>query len=421
MKAVVWNRITDVRVEEVPDAKILQQSDVVIKMTAATICGSDLHLYDGYVPSMTPGDIIGHEFMGEVVEVGPDVTKFKVGDRVIVPSVIACGQCWYCQHGRFSLCDNTNPNAKIAEAMYGYSGAAIFGYSHAFGGYAGGFAEYVRVPYADVGPILVPDSLTDEQALFVSDAFPTGWQAAYFADIKPGDVVAVWGAGAVGLFAIASAFMMGADDVIAIDRFSDRLDKARQLGARTINYEEINQQGVTIVSALKEMTAGRGPDRAIDAVGMEAHGTGFGANIDRVKQATRLAELDRPYVLRQAIQAVRKGGTVSISGVYAGLVDKMPLGAIVNKSLHLRGGQMHAQRYLKDLVKRVENGEIDPSFVVTHRLSLEDAPQAFETFKKKHGPNEHGEDCPCCRVVLKPHLKKIESKQGPGKPVEVNA
>lgn len=401
MKAVVWNGVGDLRAENVPDPTILQRGDVIVRTRAATICGSDLHIYDGFIPSMVPGDIIGHEFMGEIVEVGRDVRHFKVGDRVIVPSVISCGSCWFCEHGMFSLCDNTNPNGKLAEALYGYAGAAIFGYSHTFGGYAGGFADFVRVPYAEVGLVKVPDEITDEQALFISDAFPTGYQAALFADIEIGDTVAVWGAGAVGLFTMASAKLLGAGRVIAIDRFPDRLAQAASLGAETLNYEEINAGGITIVEALRELTAGRGPDRCVDAVGMEAHGTGFGALYDRAKVSVRL-ETDRPYVLRQIIQACRKGGTLSISGVYVGMVDKFPMGAFMNKGLTMRSGQMHAQRYVQTLLDHVRAGDIDPSFVVTHRLGLQDTPQAFEIFKNKHGPNEHGQDCSCCRVMIRP-------------------
>ncbi|MDX2160376.1 MAG: zinc-dependent alcohol dehydrogenase [bacterium] len=380
MRAVCWQRPNHVSVENVPDPTILNPHDAIIRVRLTSICGSDLHLYDGFIPSMLPGDIIGHEFMGEVVETGREVHHLKRGDRVVVSSIIGCGQCWYCQQTLWSLCDNTNPKAALAETAYGYSGAAIFGYSHAFGGYAGSHAEYIRVPFADHGAAVIPDSVSDPQAVFVSDAFPTGFTAAEYCNIRPGDTVAVWGAGAVGLFAMRSAYMLGAARVIAIDRFPNRLDMARTFGqAETINYGE----DADVVEQLKQMTGGRGPDACIDAVGLEAHAGGLPGMYDAVKQAMRL-ETDRPHVLRQIIQACRKGGNVSIIGVYGGLVDKIPMGAAFNKSLTFRMGQMHGQRYLRPLLERVERGEIDPSVIMTHQLSLEEAKQGYEMLKHQN-------------------------------------
>jgi threonine dehydrogenase-like Zn-dependent dehydrogenase len=389
MKALCWYGTGDVRVETVPDPEIINPHDAIVQITTTAICGSDLHLYDGFIPTMQKGDILGHEFMGEVVEVGREVKNLKVGDRVVVPFTIACGRCYYCGQGLWSLCDNSNPNAGMAEAMYGYSGSALFGYSHLYGGYAGGQAECVRVPFADVGPLVVPEGLTDEQVLFLSDIFPTGYMAAENCQIRPGDVVALWGCGPVGQFAVKSAFMLGAERVIAIDRFPERLKMARASGAETINYEETPD----IVEALKQLTGGRGPDSCIDSVGMEAHGTTPGALIDKAKQTVRLA-LDRPTVLRQAIQACRKGGTVSIPGVYAGFLDHFPLGAAFGKGLTFKMGQTHVHSYLKPLLARIEAGEIDPSFVITHRLPLDEAPAAYKTFRDK------GDEC--IKVVLKP-------------------
>ncbi|HWG85755.1 MAG TPA: zinc-dependent alcohol dehydrogenase, partial [Deinococcales bacterium] len=357
------------------------------------ICGSDLHLYDGYVPTMEQGDILGHEFMGEVVAVGREVRKFKVGDRVIVPFTIACGHCWFCEHDYWSLCDNTNPNAAIQEQAYGFATSGIFGYSHMFGGYAGGQAEYARVPYADHGPIKVPDSLTDDQVLFLTDIYPTGYMAAENCDIKPGDTVAVWGCGPVGQFAIRSAFMLGAENVIAIDRFPERLEMARQGGATVVDYEEGQ-----LYERLRDLTGGRGPDSVIDAVGMEAHGTTTGGIYDRAKHLVRLGT-DRPTALREAILACRKGGTVSVPGVYGGVLDKMPFGAAFNKGLTFKMGQTHMQRYLKPLLERIERGDIDPSFVITHRLTLDDAPWAYETFKHKRDR--------CIKVVMKPGTQPV--------------
>jgi threonine dehydrogenase-like Zn-dependent dehydrogenase len=390
MKAVCFWRKTEVRVVDVPDPKILNPHDAIVRVTLTAICGSDLHLYDGYVPTMMRGDILGHEFMGEVVEVGSEVRTLKAGDRVIVPFPIACGRCFYCQQQLWSLCDNTNPNAWMVEAMYGFSGAGLFGYSHLYGGYAGGQAEYVRVPFADVSPLKIPDGLTDEQVLFLTDIFPTGYMAAEFCEIKPGDVVAVWGCGPVGQFAIKSARLLGADRVIAIDRFPERLRLAReQSQAETIDYSDVDD----VFTALKEMTGGRGPDACIDAVGMEAHGHTVDALYDRVKQTMRL-ELDRSHVLRQALHCCRKGGIVSIPGVYAGFIDKVPFGAAFGKGLKLRMGQCHVQRYTRLLLDRIQRGEIDPSFVITHRVTLDDAPEMYRVFRDKEDE--------CIKVVMRP-------------------
>src|SRR5687767_2317544 len=392
MKAVCWNGKFDVRVYDVPEPKILNPHDAIIRITTTAICGSDLHLYDGYIPTMEKGDILGHEFMGEVVEVGKGVGRLQVGDRVVVPFPIACGDCWSCKHELYSVCENSNPNAGMAEKMFGHSTAGIFGYSHLTGGYAGGQAEYARVPYADVGPIKIEDDLPDEQVLFLSDIFPTGYMGAEMCDIKGGEVIAVFGAGPVGQFAIASAIMLGAEQVIAIDQYDYRLKMAvNKAGATaTINFQE----DADIVEQLKELTGGRGPDAVIDAVGMEAwHGHGAVAAVDRVKQATRL-ESDRGHALRDAILACRPGGTVSMIGVYGGLMDKFPTGALMNKGLTIRAGQCHVQRYTKRLYEHIRNGDIDPSFVVTHRIGLDDAPNGYETFKHKQDE--------CVKVVLKP-------------------
>ena len=388
MKAVCWYGQHDVRVKTVDDPQLLNPRDAIIRVTTTTICGSDLHLYDGHMPSMKRGDVLGHEFMGEVVALGSAVTKLKTGDRVVVPFAIACGRCFFCKASLTSLCDNSNPNAAAAEALYGFSGAGLFGYSHLFGGYAGGQAEYVRVPFADVGPVKVPDSLTDEQVLFLSDIFPTGYMAAENCGIEPGATVAVWGCGPVGLFAIRSAIHLGAARVIAIDRVGPRLAMAARVGAEVIDFscEDVTRR-------LAEMTAGRGPDACIDAVGLEAYGKSADAIYDRVKTTVMLA-MDRPTALRQAIQACRKGGTVSIPGVYGGLLDKIPIGAAFAKGLTLRMGQTHVHRYMRPLLALVEKGVIDPTFVVTHILSLDDAPDAYELFKRK----EDG----CVKVVLKP-------------------
>jgi threonine dehydrogenase-like Zn-dependent dehydrogenase len=391
MMAACWEGKKKVRVEQVPDPKILNSRDAIVRITSTAICGSDLHLYNGFIPTMEKGDILGHEFMGEVVETGPGLkNKLKIGDRVVVPFPISCGSCVSCQRGLFSVCENTNPNAWLAEKMFGHSTAGIFGYSHLTGGYAGGQAEFARVPFADVGPIKVPEELTDEQVLFLSDIFPTGYMGAEMCDIKPGDVIAVWGAGPVGQFAIASAKLLGAERVIAIDRFEYRLRMARERAGATdtINYEQVN-----VLETLKELTGGRGPDACIDAVGMEAHGHPAIYAYDRTKQALML-ETDRPIALREAIMACRNGGTVSVIGVYGGFIDKFPMGSLMNRSITIRTGQCHVQRYMRPLLERVQRGEIDPSFVVTHRLRLDDAAKGYDTFL-------HKED-DCVKVVLKP-------------------
>ena len=389
MKANCWYGKKDVRVEDVPDPKILNNHDAIVRITSAAICGSDLHLYNGFIPAMEPGDILGHEFMGEVVEVGKDVKKLKVGDRVVVPFPISCGRCFPCEQQLYSCCENTNPNAWMAEKMWGHSIAGIYGYSHMLGGFAGGQAQYARVPFADVGPIKIPNGLADEQVLFLSDVFPTGYMAAEICDIERGDVVAVWGCGPVGQFAIKSAFLLGAERVIAIDRFPYRLRMARdEGGAETLNYEEVDD----LCDALKEMTGGRGPDACIDAVGMEGHGMEYA--YDRAKQALML-ETDRPIALRQAIMACRNGGNVSIIGAYGGFGDKLPIGSLMNRSLTVKTGQAHVQRYLRPLLERIQNGEIDPSFIITHRMRLEDAPQGYDMFLNKEDD--------CVKVVLKPN------------------
>jgi threonine dehydrogenase-like Zn-dependent dehydrogenase len=389
MRATCWYGTKNVQVEEVPDPKILNNRDAIVRITKTAICGSDLHIYNGMIPTMKRGDVLGHEFMGEVVEVGPDVSNLSVGARVVVPFPIACGHCLQCERELYSLCENSNPNGWMAEKLYGYSPCGIFGYSHMLGGYAGGQAEYARVPFADIGPLKIPDALSDEQVLFLSDIFPTGYMAAEACNIQPGDIVAVWGCGPVGQFAIKSAYMLGAERVIAIDRFQYRLNMARTRGgADTLNYEELD-----IHEALKDMTGGRGPDACIDAVGMEGHAPGIAGAYDRAKQAMML-ESDRPVALRQAILACRSGGTISVAGVYGGFIDKFPMGAIVNRSLTLKSGQTHVHRYMRPLLQRIERGEIDPSFVITHRMKLTDAPQGYETFV-------HKED-DCMKVVLTP-------------------
>jgi threonine dehydrogenase-like Zn-dependent dehydrogenase len=390
MRANCWIGKQDVRVEQVPDPKILNQRDAIVKITSTAICGSDLHLYNGFVPTMESGDILGHEFMGEVVEVGRGVNNLQKGDRVVIPFPIACGSCFSCQHGLFSVCENSNPNAWMAEKLWGHSPAGIFGYSHLLGGYAGGQAEYARVPFADVGPIKIPEGLSDDQVLFLSDIFPTGYMGADMCNIQPGDTIAVWGCGPVGQFAMKSAFLLGAERVIAIDRFPERLRMAREkVGAETLNYEEVD-----VRDALKEMTGGRGPDACIDAVGMEAHAPGITGAYDRAKQAMML-ETDRPIALRQAILSCRNGGIVSVIGVYGGFIDKFPMGSVMNRSLTIRTGQCHVQRYMRPLLERIQKGEIDPSFVITHHMRLEDAPEGFAIFKEKQDD--------CIKIVLKPH------------------
>jgi threonine dehydrogenase-like Zn-dependent dehydrogenase len=389
MKALCWYGTGDVRIERVPDPTILNPRDAIVKVTLSAICGSDLHLYDGFIPTMKRGDILGHEFMGEVVGVGSQNDRLRVGDRVVVPFTIACGRCFFCERELWAACDNSNPNAWMVEKLYGFSPSGLFGYSHMMGGYAGGQAEYVRVPFADVGPIRIPESLSDEQVLFLSDIFPTGYMAAENCGIRPGDTVAVWGCGPVGQFAIRSAWMLGAGRVIAIDREPERLRLAADRGkADVLDYEHVD-----VFEELKDMTGGIGPDACIDAVGLEAHGANVDAWYDKVKTATYMAT-DRASALRQAIHCCRKGGTVSIPGVYGGFVDKVPLGAAFGKGLTLRMGQTHMHRYLPGLLNRIEEGEIDPSFVITHRVSLDDVPRMYETFKQKQDD--------CIKVVIRP-------------------
>jgi threonine dehydrogenase-like Zn-dependent dehydrogenase len=388
MKAACWYGSGDVRIENVPDPTILNPHDAIVRVSLTAICGSDLHIYNGFIPGMERGDILGHEFMGEVMETGPQVTRVKKGDRVVVPFTICCGSCFFCQTSQWSLCDNTNPNAPILDRMYGGSGAGLFGYSHLYGGYAGGQAEYVRVPFADIGPVVITDGLSDEQVLFLSDIFPTGYMAAENCDIKPGDVIAVWGCGPVGQFAIKSAYMLGAERVIAIDTIPERLAMAKNKGGA----EVLDYRSKDILDEIADMTAGRGPDACIDAVGMEAHGNGLENFVDRAKQVLML-ETDRPGVLRRAIMACRKGGTVSIPGVYGGVIDKVPMGAAFAKGLTLKMGQTHAPRYLRPLLQRIAKGEIDPSFVISHRTTLDRAPQAYEMFNNRGA---------CTKVVMRP-------------------
>ena len=405
MKANVWYGKEKLSVEDVPEPCILNPRDAIIRITSTAICGSDLHIYGGYIPGMLAGDIIGHEFMGEVVEVGSGVRNLKVGDRVVNPFPIACGGCFFCQQRQFSLCENSNPNAWAAERLWGHSPAGLFGYSHLLGGYAGGQAQFARVPFADVGPIKVPDSLSDEQVLFLSDVFPTGYMAAEQCNIQQGDTVAVWGCGPVGLFSIKSAFLLGAGRVVAIDRFPERLRKATEAGAEALDYERVD-----VLEVLADMTGGRGPDACIDAVGLEGHSHGVFGTYDRVKQAMML-ESDRPPSLRQALKACRNGGTVSIPAVYGGFIDKILFGSIVNRALTVKSGQTHVQRYLGPLLQLIETGKIDPSFIITHTLPLSEAPQAFRMFRDK-------EDS-CVKVVLKPWLEPPTVDRadagGPGK------
>jgi threonine dehydrogenase-like Zn-dependent dehydrogenase len=393
MKALVWHATNDVRVERVPDPTILNPRDAIVKITSTAICGSDLHLLDGYIPTMQAGDILGHEFMGEVVEVGKGNKKLRVGDRVVVPFTIACGACFFCNKQLWSLCDNSNPNAAMAESVYGYTTSGLFGYSHMTGGYAGGQAQYARVPFADVGPIKVPYGLMDEQVLFLSDILPTGYMAAQNCEIQLGDIVAVWGCGPVGQMAIRSALLLGAERVIAIDDVPERLDLAQTSGAEVLNFDDAD-----IFERLKSMTGGRGPDACIDAVGMEAHGATLDAYVDKAKAAVFLGT-DRPAALRQAIHACRKGGIVSIPGVYGGFLDKIPFGAAFQKGLTLKMGQTHMMRYMQPLLDRIERGEIDPSFVITHRLPLDEAPRAYKIFRDKEDR--------CIKVVLKPHGETV--------------
>ena len=391
MRALCWNGVNDLRVERVPDPSILGPHDAIIKVKLSSVCGSDLHLIDGYVPTMKPGDIIGHEFLGEVVEKGPEVLRLNRGDRVITVSIIGCGKCWHCQHEEYSLCDNSNPQPAYEEAAYGHCTAGIFGYSHAFGGYAGSHAEYIRVPFADTNCFRVPEGVSDEKAVFVSDAVPTGYMAADMGGIRRGDIVAVWGCGGVGQMAIRSAYLMGAERVIGIDRYPYRLEAAQmKAGAEPLDYTRVD-----VYDALLAMTGGRGPDVCIDAVGMEADGfdTGVEYWYDRTKQAVGL-ESDRPAVLRQMIACCRKGGTLSIVGVYGGVIDKFPMGAAMNKALTFRMGQQHGQRYVKRLFEHIEKGELDPSYLLTHKWSLDDGPLGYRMFKEKIDD--------CMRVVFTP-------------------
>jgi len=390
MKALCWHGKNDVRVDTVPDPKIENGRDAIIKVTATAICGSDLHLLDGYMPTMESGDILGHEFMGEVVELGKGVHNLKVGDRVVVPFTMACGSCFFCQKSLTSLCDNSNPNASVAAKVMGHSPSGLFGYSHMLGGFAGGQAEYVRVPFADVGPFKVPEGLPDEKVLFLTDIFPTGYMAAENAEIEPGDTVAVWGCGPVGQFSIRSAWLQGAGRVIAIDRVPERLEMAREYGkAETIDFSKVK-----VYDQLQEMTKGRGPDRCIDAVGAEAHSWGtLDSVLDAAKAKVGLGT-DRPHVVREAMMCCRKGGTISMPGVYIGLLDHIPFGAFVNKGLTLKTGQTHVHRYLKPLMDLIESGQIDPSGVITHRAKLDDAPEMYTKFRdKKDG---------CVKVVMTP-------------------
>jgi threonine dehydrogenase-like Zn-dependent dehydrogenase len=391
MKALVWHKPTDIRCDEVPDPKIEHPRDAIIKVTCCAICGSDLHLYNGYIPAMKSGDIMGHETMGEVVEVGAEAKgALKVGDRVVIPFTIFCGECEQCKRGNYSVCERSNRNKELAEKVFGRTTAGLFGYSQLTGGYPGGQAEYLRVPYADKTHIKVPkDGLSDEQLLFLSDIFPTGWQGAVQCDIEPTDTVAIWGAGPVGQMAIRSAILLGAKQVIAIDRVPERLDMARAGGATTVNFDE-----ESVIERLDELTNGKGPEKCIDCVGMEAHITShIDSMYDRVKQAV-MAESDRPHVLREMIYVCRPAGTISIPGVYSGLIDKIPFGAAMNKGLTFRTGQTHVNRWTDDLLRRIEEGQIDPSFVITHSVGLEQGPEMYQTFRDKQDG--------CIKVVLKP-------------------
>ena len=390
MRATCWHGKGRVSVDEKPEPSIVDPTDAIVRITLTAICGSDVHLYDGLIPTMESGDILGHEFMGEIVAVGKSVAKVALGDRVVVAFPISCGECFFCSRDLFSCCERSNPNREIAEKLWGHSPAGLFGYSHAVGGFAGGQAEYVRVPFADVGCLKIPESIGDEQALFLSDIFPTGYMAAENGNIQKGDTVAVWGCGPVGQFAIKSAYMFGAERVIAIDRVPERLAMAKdQGGAQVIDYSQIDD----INSALKELTGGRGPDVCIDAVGMEAHAPGIEGVLDRAKQVLKV-ETDRPAVLRDVLLSVRNGGTVSVPGVYGGFVDTFPIGAFVNRNLTLKSGQTHVQHYMPLLLEKIVSGEIDPSFVISHRLSLDEAPHGYEIFRDKKEA--------CTKVVLRP-------------------
>src|SRR5438309_314189 len=389
MRALVWHGTTDIRCDTVPDPRIEDGRDAIVKVTSCAICGSDLHLYDHFMPGMEKGDVMGHEFMGEVVEVGRDVKKLKPGDRIVVPFTIICGECDQCRRGFYSVCERTNRNKQVADKVFGHTTAGLFGYTHLTGGYAGGQAEYVRVPFADTTHIRVPDGLSDEQVLFLGDIFPTGWQAAVQCDIEPTDTVVIWGAGPVGQMAIRSALLLGAKQVIAIDRLPERLSMARAGGSTTLNFDEDS-----IIERLNDLTHGKGPEKCIDAVGMEAHATAtIDSMYDRAKQMLML-ETDRPHVLREIFYVCRPAGTVSMPGVYGGLADKIPFGMFMNKGLTLRTGQTHVNRWTDDLLHRIEEGQIDPSFVITHKVALDDGPRMYKTFRDK----EDG----CVKVVLKP-------------------
>lgn len=390
MKALCWQGKHSIAVKNVPDPFILNPHDAIVKVTTAAICGSDLHLYDGYIPTMKKGDIMGHETMGEVVEIGPQVSKIKVGDRIVISFDISCGHCVHCEEEEYALCDNTNPNAVMADKLYGHSGAGLFGYSHLYGGYAGGQAEYIRVPLVDTNSIVVPPGIADEKVIFLSDIFPTGYMAAENCNIKPGDTVAIWGAGPVGQMALRSAYMLGAERVIVIDHYRGRLKMASQGGAHVLNFDEVD----SLQNELAYLTGGRGPDSCIDAVGLEAHGHSFIANLDRAKAAVGLAT-DRPDVLRQAIQACKKGGTVSIPGVYGGFLDKVPLGAAFGKGLTFKMGQTHTQKYMAPLLERILKGDIDPSFVITHRMEIDKGAEAYKMF--------HENKDECIKVILSMH------------------
>jgi threonine dehydrogenase-like Zn-dependent dehydrogenase len=390
MKALCWHGKKDIRCDTVPDPQIENPRDAIIKVTTCAICGSDLHLFNGFIPGMMRGDIVGHEFMGEVMEVGSDIKKLKPGDRVVVPFTIICGECEQCRRGNFSVCERTNRNRAIADKVFGHSTAGLFGYTHLTGGYAGGQAQYVRVPYADVGPVRIPAGMPDDQALFLGDIFPTGWQAAVQCDIQPEDTVAIWGAGPVGQFTIRSAVLLGAKQVIAIDRLPERLSMAQAGGAIPVNFEE-----ESVIERLQDLTHGKGPDKCIDAVGLEAH-VGMkhlDSFYDRAKQ-TLMLESDRPHVLREMIYVCRPAGVLSVPGVYGGLIDKFPMGALMQKGLTVRTGQTHVNKWAHDLLRRIVEGDIDPSFVVTHTASLEQGPDLYKTFRDK----EDG----CIKVVLKP-------------------
>jgi threonine dehydrogenase-like Zn-dependent dehydrogenase len=391
MKALVWHGKEDIRCEEIPDPRIEQPRDAIVKVTSCAICGSDLHLYHHLMPAMKKGDVMGHEFMGEVVEVGRDVRKLKVGDRVVVPFTITCGECEQCRRGYYSACETTNRNKQLADTVFGHTTAGLFGYTHLTGGYAGGQAEYVRVPYADTTHVKVPQTgWSDEQLLFLGDIFPTGWQAAVQCDIRPTDTVAVWGAGPVAQFAIRSAVLLGAQQVIAIDHIPERLSMAKAGGAIPINFDE-----ESVLERLQELTHGKGPDKCIDAVGMEAHAArSLDSMVDRAKQAVMLGT-DRPHVLREMMYVCRPAGVLSVPGVYGGLLDKIPFGAAMNKGLTIRMGQTHVNRWTDDLLRRIEESQIDPSFVVTHTARLEEGPQMYQTFRDKTGG--------CVKVVLKPN------------------